>query len=272
MNISFEFFPPRSKDGVDKLLLIKQKLLEVNPECFSITFGAGGTTSDATFNTVKAFIDSGTHATPHLSCIGSERENILKLLHNYQDLGVKKILALRGDIPSGMRDIGDFSHARDLVNFIKTKFGDKFDITVAAYPEKHPQARSIDTDIQNLINKFDAGANQAITQYFYNVDGFLHFRDTIAKKSDKTIIPGIMPITSYENLVRFSNMCDAEIPRWIKNKLETFKDDKQSLLNFGFDVVNDMCQNLKKEGVEDFHFYSMNKVFPSYDLAKNLIL
>jgi methylenetetrahydrofolate reductase (NADPH) len=271
MKISFEFFPPRTEDGLNKLIAVKNELSQLNPEYFSITFGAGGTTQDSTFNTIQTFTKSGNNAVPHLSCIGSEKANILELLNNYKNLGVKKILALRGDIPSGMRDIGDFSYASDLVKFIKDNFNNDFEITVAAYPEKHPQAKSIDSDIKNLVNKFELGADSAITQYFYNIDSFLYFRDEVAKQSDKLIIPGIMPILNFDSLVRFSKMCGAQIPQWIYNKLEVYNGDKKSLESFGFEVVNNLCQNLKKEGVKDFHFYSMNKTRPTFDLAKNLL-
>lgn len=269
MNISFEFFPPRNAEALSKLLQVKDELKTLNPEYFSITFGAGGTTQESTFNTVKSFLKADTKAVPHLSCIGSEKTKILELLNSYKKIGVKNILALRGDIPSGMREIGDFQYGSELVKFIRDNFNTDFKITVAAYPEKHPQAHNYDSDFKHFINKL-ALADNAITQYFYNIDGFLYFRDEVAKVSDKTIIPGIMPITNFENLVRFSKMCGAEIPRWIYEKLASF-DSSEDLQQFGFEVVNNLCQNLKKEGVDDFHFYSMNKTYPTLDIAKNLL-
>ena len=272
MNLSFEFFPARTQTGIDNLQLVQDKLLTLGPEYFSVTFGAGGSTQDTTFATVKNIQKDGkTLAVPHISCIGSTKEQILLMLRDYKELGINRIVALRGDIPSGIRDFSDMNYAYQLVDFIKENFGSQFEIIVASYPEKHPQARSIKVDIDNLINKFNAGANKAITQYFYNLDGFLYFRDEVAKLTDKQIIPGIMPITNCKSLVRFSNMCGAEVPVWILNKLELYENDKPSLRSFGFDVVNNLCQNLKKNGVNDFHFYTMNKESPSFELAKNLL-
>jgi methylenetetrahydrofolate reductase (NADPH) len=270
MNISFEFFPPRTEQAKQNLSSVISELQTVNPEYFSITFGAGGTTQDATFEIVEDLITNyKVSATPHLSCIGSEKEHILQLLQNYKDIGVKQIVALRGDIPSGVRDIGDFHYAIDLLKFIRNNFTTDFKLTVAAYPEKHPQAKNYNEDFKHFLHKLDL-ADNAITQYFYNIDAFLYFRDEVAKHSNKTITPGIMPITNFESLVRFSGMCGAEIPRWIYEKLASF-DNVQDLQKFGFDVVNTLCQNLKTQGVEDFHFYSMNKTYPSLDLAKNLL-
>jgi methylenetetrahydrofolate reductase (NADPH) len=270
MNISFEFFPPRSENAQVNLFDFISELETINPEYFSITFGAGGTTQDATINTVNKILTTvKTPAVPHLSCIGSDRDNISGLLKQYQQMGVQKIVALRGDIPSGMRDIGDFHYAYDLVKFIRENFNNDFQISVAAYPEKHPQAKNYDDDVQHLIQKLQL-ADNAITQYFYNIDAFLHLRDEVAKHTDKPLIPGIMPITNFESVVRFSQMCGAEIPKWIYEKLAGFKNN-EDLIKFGFEVVNNLCQNLKKEGVRDFHFYSMNKVYPSLDLAKNLL-
>jgi methylenetetrahydrofolate reductase (NADPH) len=273
MKISFEFFPPRTEQGKQNLKKVRQELSIIQPHYFSTTFGAGGTTQDATLETVLDIqANDGVDAAPHLSCIGSEKSKILELLHHYKAAGISRIVALRGDIPSGMRDIGDFHYANELVAFIRAEFNQDFHIEVAAYPEMHPQARNIHADMQHFANKVKAGANGAITQYFYTADAYFRFVDDAQKLGvDIPITPGIYPITNYEQLVRFSTMCGAEIPRWIEKRLATFGDDTDGLTDFGFEVVANLCDQLKSQGVDNFHFYSMNKSQPSLRLAKNLI-
>lgn len=273
MGISFEFFPPRADRGKQALAQVRKELSEINPDYFSVTFGAGGTTEDATFETVLDIQkNDGIEAAPHLSCIGSERPKIIELLNQYKDAGINRIVALRGDTPSGVRDIGDFHYANELVEFIKSEYNDHFRIEVAAYPEVHPQAKNIQTDLKYFANKVNAGADSAITQYFYNADAYFRFRDDVEKLGiDIPIIPGIMPITNYTQLVRFSNMCGTEIPKWILERMRLYEDDLESLGKFGTEVVTNLCLSLKSQGVNNFHFYSMNRTNPSLSIAKNLV-
>ena len=273
MNISFEFFPPRDPIAQKELKNVRKELQIINPQFFSVTFGAGGSTQDATYQTIFSIqSERSTPAAPHLSCIGSKKEIIKSLLNEYLNIGVKQIIALRGDIPSGVRDIGDFNHANELVTFIREEFDDNFSIIVAAYPEKHPEATNFSNDLENFANKVRSGASQAITQYFYNPDAFFRFCDDVESMGiDIPITPGIMPITNCKQLKRFSEMCGAEIPQWIIQRLESFGDDLESIRKFGFDVVNEMCFKLQSSGVKNFHFYSMNKALPSLEIAKNLI-
>ncbi len=272
MKTSFEFFPPRTDQGKQTLKQVRTALSAINPEYFSVTFGAGGTTQDATLETVFDIqANDGVPAAPHLSCIGSEKDNIRALLTQYKEHNINRIVALRGDIPSGVRDIGDFHHANELVAFIREEFGDHFHIEVAAYPESHPQASSIEADLQYFANKVKAGANSAITQYFYNADAYFRFVDDVQKLGvDVPIVPGIMPITNHTQLVRFSNLCGAEIPKWILDRLKHYEDDLEALSAFGQDVVLDMCERLQDGGVENFHFYSMNRTEPSLAIATAL--
>jgi len=273
MPVSFEFFPPRDEISQKSLKQVREELKALNPEYFSVTFGAGGSTQDATFEAISAIQSEGSvPAAPHLSCIGSNKENIKSLLSDYINLGVKHIVALRGDIPSGVRDIGDFNHANELVTFIRQEFDDHFSIMVAAYPEKHPEATSFRNDLENFVNKVKSGATQAITQYFYNPDAYFRFCDDVNSMGvNIPITPGIMPITNCKQLKRFSEMCGAEIPKWIIQRLESYGDDLESIRQFGYEVVDEMCLKLKSNGVKDFHFYSMNKTAPSFELAKNLV-
>ncbi|MBT7295100.1 MAG: methylenetetrahydrofolate reductase [NAD(P)H] [Candidatus Thioglobus sp.] len=273
MQLSFEFFPPRTDQGKLNLKQVRQELSCVNPHYFSTTFGAGGTTQEATLETVLDIqAHDGISAAPHLSCIDSEKSKISALLNQYKAAGINRIVALRGDIPSGVRDIGDFHYANELVEFIRHEFDDHFHIEVAAYPEMHPQAKNMNTDIQHFANKIKAGADSAITQYFYNVDAYFRFVDDVQKLGiDAPITPGIMPITNHTQLLRFSNMCGSEIPRWIEKRLAVFGDDLESLSAFGLEVVDNLCDQLKSQGVENFHFYTMNKSQPSLQLAKNLL-
>lgn len=273
MKISFEFFPPRTEKGQQALAQVRKKLSIIQPEYFSVTFGAGGATQATTLETVLDIQKNDSiPATPHLSCIGSKKSTIIELLDQYKAAGINRIVALRGDVPSGMRDIGDFHYANELVRFIKTQYNDHFHIEVAAYPETHPQAKNIQTDLQHFVNKIKAGASSAITQYFYNADAYFRFVDEVEKLGvDIAITPGIMPITNHTQLLRFSNMCGAEIPKWILERLRLYEDDIEALTVFGTEVVTNLCQTLKNQGVDSFHFYSMNRTQPSLDVAKTLL-
>lgn len=270
--LSLEFFPPRTPVGVEKLKTVINELGEMAPEYMSVTYGAGGTTQEKTLETVS-YIQQHTpfDSAPHLTCIGASEESVLELLNTYEALGIKRIVALRGDLPSGMMDPGEFKYASDLIAFIKQEKGDTFHLEVAAYPETHPQARNCEVGIKWFKHKVEQGADSAITQYFYNVDSYLYFIDNCERHGiDLPIIPGVMPITNYENLVRFSEGCGAEVPRWLKCRLESFEDDKESLLAFGQDVVTEMCQRLLDAGAPGVHFYSMNQTQPVLDIAKSL--
>ena len=268
---SFEFFPPKTADGAEKLKLVRDKLGAVNPKYFSVTFGAGGSTQQGTFDTIIDIKQAGFDAAPHLSCIGSTRENIRELLTRYIDNDIKRIVALRGDMPSGMQSAGEFRYANELVEFIRQETSDHFHIEVAAYPEFHPQAASAQKDLQNFKRKVEAGANSAITQYFFNPDAYFRFvEDCEALDITLPIVPGIMPITNYTQLSRFSDMCGAEIPRWIRKRLEGFGDDRDSIKAFGEDVVTELCHQLLEAGAPGLHFYSMNQAAPSLAIWNNL--
>jgi len=270
-NFSCEFFPPKTDKGAENLRKTLSELATLNPAYFSVTFGAGGSTQEGTFDTVKAIQEKGYAAAPHLSCIGSTQEGIRELLNGYVELGVKRIVALRGDMPSGMRETGEFRYANELVEFIRAETGDHFHIEVAAYPEFHPQAPNAQVDMENFARKVKAGANAAITQYFYNAEAYYRFVDDCEKLGvDIPIIPGIMPITNYSNLKRFSDMCGSEIPRWIAKRLDGYGDDKTSLVAFGEEVVTEMCHKLLDNGAPGFHFYTMNQSGPTQKLWKNL--
>jgi len=268
---SFEFFPAKTAEGAKKLRVTRDKLAKLNPKYFSVTFGAGGSTQQGTIDTVLEIQDAGYTAAPHLSCIGSTKESIDAMLSTYKENGVNRIVALRGDMPSGMQETGEFHYANELVEYIRKSSGDHFHIEVAAYPECHPQAHDAQTDLTNFKRKVDAGANAAITQYFYNADAYFHFVENCEKLSiDIPIIPGIMPITNYTQLARFSDMCGAEIPRWIKKNLQGFGDDRDSIKAFGEDVVTHLCEKLLEAGAPGFHFYTMNQVGPTKAIWDNL--
>ena len=263
---SCEFFPPKTDQGMEKLHNTSKLLKEaINPEFFSVTFGAGGSTRDRTFEAVKEInTASSVDVAPHLSCIGSTQEQITDILNNYREQGIKRIVALRGDMPSGMVSPGAFNYANELVEFIRQQHGDYFTLEVAAYPEFHPQAKSADEDLQNFKRKVEAGADNAITQYFFNVDAYLRFVESCEKLSiDLPIIPGIMPITNYSNLARFSRACGAEIPQWLDRRLQGFADDVDSIKAYGLDVVTTLCQHLLDEGCPGLHFYSLNQAEPT---------
>ena len=268
---SFEFFPPKTTEGNEKLIKVRDALGELNPKYFSVTFGAGGSTQQGTIDTVTSIKEAGFDAAPHLSCVGSTKENIREILKGYMDKGINRIVALRGDMPSGTHDIGEFRYANELVEFIRAETNDHFHIEVAAYPEFHPQASSAEDDLNNFKRKMEAGANSAITQYFFNPDAYFRFvNDCEDLGITAPIVPGIMPITNYVQLARFSDMCGAEIPRWIRKRLESYGDDKDSIKAFGEDVISEMCHQLLEAGAPGLHFYSMNVTAPSLAIWKNL--
>lgn len=268
---SFEFFPPKTEKGVENLRRTREELGKLNPKFFSVTFGAGGSTQEGTYDTVVGIKEAGFDAAPHLSCIGSTKQGIRDLLNRYIDKGIKHIVALRGDMPSGSRDLGELRHANELVEFIRAETGDHFHIEVAAYPEFHPQAKSAEADLDNFVRKVKAGADSAITQYFYNPDAYYRFVDDCEKRGvDIPIVPGIMPINNYSQLARFSDACGAEIPRWIRWRLQGYGDDVDSIKAFGLDVVSHLSQQLLDAGSPGLHFYSMNQVEPTLSLWKHL--
>jgi len=269
---SFEFFPSKTAAGVESLAKVSDELATLKPDFFSVTYGAGGTTQDATIDTVISTQQRTNIPTaPHLSCIGSEKDQIRDLLMLYKEQGINRIVALRGDLPSGMRDIGEFSYATDLVEFIRNETGDHFQIEIAAYPEKHPQSKTFNNDIDNFGLKVKAGANRAITQYFFNADAYFNFVDQLEKKQiDIPVLPGIMPITSFNQMARFSDAIGAEIPRWLRKQLESYGDDLESIQQLGNEFITKMCQQLLEKGAPGLHFYSMNKVEPSKTIWKNL--
>jgi methylenetetrahydrofolate reductase (NADPH) len=263
-DISIEFFPPKTPEGAEKLRTARQRLAELQPKYFSVTFGAGGSTQQGTLSTVLEIQAEGHVGAPHLSCVGGTRESIRAILQELKSHGIRRIVALRGDLPSGYGGAGELRYASDLVEFIRRETGDWFHIEVAAYPEMHPQARSPQDDLQAFARKVQAGANAAITQYFYNPDAYFQFLDNTHKLGvDVPIVPGIMPITNYMQLMRFSDMCGAEIPRWIRLKLASFGDDSASIKAFGLDVVTGLCERLLAGGAPGLHFYSMNQAGPT---------
>ncbi len=258
--LSFEFFPPKTADGIEKLRETRKGLAKFNPEFFSVTFGAGGSTRDRTMETVLEIQQEGFQAAPHISCISSSKAEIRDLLHTYQSHGIKRLVALRGDVPSGEVSAGDFRYASELVEFIRAETGDHFFIEVAAYPEFHPEAKTPAADLLNLKRKMDAGANSAITQYFYNADAYFRFVEQCdALGITMPIVPGIMPIYNITQLARFSSICGAEIPRWLKMRLEEYGDDMASLRALGVDVVSALCEKLLAGGAPSLHFYTLNQ-------------
>ncbi|MCX8115404.1 MAG: methylenetetrahydrofolate reductase [NAD(P)H] [Burkholderiaceae bacterium] len=269
---SFEFFPPKTPEGAEKLRAVRARLAAVDPAFFSVTFGAGGSTREGTLATVLEIHAEGRPVAPHISCIGSTRASVRDLLRKYRDVGIRRIVALRGDLPSGAAGgAGDFSYANELVEFIRAETGDWFHIEVAAYPEYHPQARSPADDLANFVRKVRAGADSAITQYFYNADAYFRFVDDVAALGCTVpIVPGIMPITNYAQLARFSDACGAEIPRWIRKRLESFGDDRESIRAFGLDVVADLCERLLAADVPGLHFYTMNQAEPTLAIWQRL--
>jgi len=268
---SFEFFPPQTPEGMEKLAATRRQLQALNPEFLSVTFGAGGSTQERSLEIVQQIKAEGLTVAPHLSCVGSTRENIRSILQTYQRLGINRIVALRGDLPSGMAGVGEFQYANELVSFIRAQTGDHFHIEVAAYPECHPQAKSPQDDLINFKRKVAAGANSAITQYFYNADSYFHFVDECRKLGITIpIVPGIMPIVRFSQLARFSDTCGAEIPRWIRRTLESYGDDIESVQEFGMEVVTALCERLLSGGAPGLHFYTLNHAAPSLEIWKRL--
>ena len=258
--VSFEFFPPQTPEGVEKLRVVRQRLARYAPEFFSVTFGAGGSTRERTRDIVFEIQREGLPAAPHISCIASTRESVRSMLQEYCDHGIRRLVALRGDLPSGMAQAGEFRFASELVAYIRSEFGDSFHIEVAAYPEYHPQSRSAQEDLLNFKRKVEAGADSAITQYFFNADAYFHFRDQCSALGvEIPIVPGVMPIVRFYQLARFSDACGAEIPRWIRRKLEGYADDTESIKAFGLDVVTGLCERLLHQQAPGLHFYTMNQ-------------
>lgn len=269
--ISFEFFPPKTPEGAAKLRVTRQALYAFKPEFCSVTFGAGGSTQEGTFNTVKEILEEGVVAACHFSCVGATKATVREQLAILQATGVKRLVALRGDLPSGYGMGGEFHYASDLVAFIRAETGDAFYIEVAAYPEIHPQAKSAESDLHAFAAKVKAGANSAITQYFFNSDAYFRFVDDAYKLGvDVPVVPGIMPITSSTQLMRFSDACGAEIPRWIRLRLQGFGDDTASIKSFGLDVMTDLCDQLQTAGVPGIHFYTMNQAAATTEILQRL--
>lgn len=269
--LSVEFFPPQTPEGAEKLRATWARLAALNPVFFSVTFGAGGSTRSRTFDTVAEMRAAGLPAAPHLSCIGSTRESLREILERYRSAGIRRIVALRGDLPSSMADPGEFHYASELVEFIRRETGDWFHIEVGAYPEVHPQAKSPREDLLNFKRKVDAGANAAITQFFYNADAYEHFvADARALGVTIPIVPGIMPIASYSKLARFADGCGAEIPRWMRRKFEAFGDDADAIRAFGLDVVTELCERLLRGGAPGLHFYTLNQAGLTTEIVRRL--
>ncbi len=272
-SISFELFPPKTEQGFENLKRTISQLNQAKPEYFSVTYGAGGSTQERTFASVDWLREQGIETAPHLSCIGASVEETVAILQHYRDQGVNRIVALRGDLPSGagLGALGELNYANELVSLIRERFGDQFRIEVAAYPEFHPQAPNPETDLANFKRKVDAGADSAITQYFYNPDAYFRFVDECSRLDvEIPIIPGIMPITNYSSLVRFSDACGTEIPRWIRKRLEGFGDDLESIRAFGLEVVTELCRRLLEGGAPGLHFYTMNQSEPTLRLCDRL--
>lgn len=268
---SFEFFPPKTPEGADKLREVRTQLATLKPRFFSVTYGAGGSTQDFSLATVLDIRQAGLDAAPHLSCIGATRENLAQTLVAYQQHGIRHIIALRGDLPSGMASGGEFRYASDLVAFIREQTGDWFNIEVAAYPEVHPQAHSASEDLQHFKAKMDAGANAAITQYFFNADAYFSFvEDCQGLGICAPIIPGVMPIGNYAQLARFSDACGAEIPRWVRKRLEAYHDDLASIRAFGLDLITDLSERMLKQGAPGLHIYTMNQAPVTLELWRRL--
>ena len=271
--VSIEFFPPKTPEGVDKLAAVRQKLYTLKPEFFSVTYGAGGSTQDGTLQTVQAILADGFAAAPHFSCIGATRASVRAQLADFKAAGIQRMVALRGDLPSGYGAFGEFKYASEMIEFIRSETGDHFHIEVGCYPEVHPQAKSPEADLQAYLTKVRAGASSAITQYFFNSDAYFRFlEDTDRMGATIPVVAGIMPIISSTQLMRFSDACGAEIPRWIRLRLQAFGDDTASIKAFGLDVVTDLCEQLRAGGAPGLHFYSMNQSAATVEICKRLDL
>lgn len=268
---SLELFPPQTPDGLEKLKSTVAQLAGLHPEFFSVTYGAGGSTRERTIGVVDSIQAAGHDVAPHLSCVGTTRESVCELLDHYRGRGIRRLVALRGDLPSGMHQTGEFRYASDLVAFVRKHYGDAFRIEVAAYPEVHPQARSADDDFRYFCAKVKAGADSAITQYFFNPDAYWYFMERCrAAGVTVPVIPGIMPIVRFAQLARFSDACGAEIPRWMRKKLEGFGDDLESIRTFGLDVITRLCEDLLRQGAPGLHFYTLNQAGPTVALCERL--
>jgi len=271
--VSFEFFPPKTAEGAAKLLTVRKELYALKPQFFSVTYGAGGSTQDGTLQQVQSILQDGFDAAPHFSCIGTTREIVREQLAAFKAAGIRRMVALRGDLPSGHGTFGEFRYASELVECIRKESGDHFHIEVGCYPEVHPQAKSPQADVQAYVTKVKAGANSAITQYFFNSDAYFRFVDEAYKLgADIPVVPGIMPITSSSQLMRFSDACGAEIPRWIRLRLQAFGDDTASIKAFGLEVVSDLCEQLRNGGAPGLHFYTMNQSTAVTAICRNLEL
>lgn len=272
--ISCEFFPPNTDEGMAKLAAARKALMPISPAFFSVTYGAGGSTRERTLQAIQGIrANSDVDAAPHLTCVASTRAGIREILTTYRKLDIHRLVALRGDLPSGMSEFGEFRYANELVEFIRAETGDHFHIEVAAYPEFHPQARTTERDLLNFKRKVDAGANSAITQYFYNPESYFRFVDDCEKLGlDLPIVPGIMPITNFSQLARFSDNCGAEIPRWIRKRLESYGDDLSAIRAYGLDVVTDLCRRLLAAGAPGLHFYTMNRAGSTLAICERLAL
>ena len=269
--VSFEFFPPKTPEGAGKLRAVRQQLYARRPQFCSVTYGAGGSTQEGTFSAVREILAEGVGAASHFSCIGATREGVRAQLAELKAMGVKRLVALRGDLPSGYGMGGEFQYASDLVAFIRAETGSDFHIEVAAYPEVHPQARSADADLQAFATKVRAGADSAITQYFFNADAYLRFVDDARRLGlDVPVVPGIMPIMGASQLMRFSDACGAEIPRWIRLRLQGYGDDTASIRAFGLDVVTRLCEQLRAQGAPGLHFYTMNQSAATLEICQRL--
>ena len=269
--ISLEFFPPKTPEGAEKLRVVRSKLYTLAPDFCSVTFGAGGSTQEGTLDTVREIVGEGQHGVPHLSCIGQTEASIRQRLATYREAGVKRIVALRGDLPSGYGMGGEFRYASDLIAFIRAETGDHFKLAVAAYPEYHPQARSPEADIDAFAAKVRAGANVGITQYFFNADAYFRFVDELRRRGvDTPIVPGIMPITNSTQLLRFSDSCGAEVPRWIRLRLQAFGDDAAAIKDFGADVVAALCERLRQGGAPSLHFYTLNQSVATLEVCRRM--
>lgn len=270
-SFSLEFFPPKTAEGAEKLRAVRQKLYALAPEFCSVTFGAGGSTQEGTLDTVREIVAEGKAGVPHLSCIGQTQDSIRARLQLYRDAGITRIVALRGDLPSGYGLGGEFRYASDLVAFIRGETGDHFQLAVAAYPEMHPQAKSPQADLDAFAAKVSAGANLGITQYFFNADGYFRFVDELQRRGVTVpIVPGVMPITNSTQLLRFSDACGAEVPRWIRNRLQSFGDDADAIKDFGADVVTALCERLRAGGAPGLHFYTLNQSVATLEICRRL--
>ncbi len=269
--LSLEFFPPKTEEGVDKLAAVRQQLYTLRPSFCSVTYGAGGSTQDGTLATVQAMMAEGQEAAPHFSCIGASKASIREKLQQFKALGIRRIVALRGDLPSGYGGFGEFRYASELVAFIREQTGDHFHLEVAAYPEMHPQARSPQADLQAYLAKVRAGASSAITQFFFNSDAYFRFvEEAQALGAEIPVVPGIMPITNASGILRFADSCGADVPRWIRLRLQGFGDDSASIKAFGLDVVTDLCEQLRAGGAPGLHFYTMNQSATTLEICRRL--